>query len=216
MEPSLAPQHIYLVFLWIVLAILTLNWMWIFRDLHRSAVFWRSTWLFGIPIAIFIGDNYTFRELYFIPYIAIIAIEEALKVIGLRTSRGNKQAIALLLLFPLWELLFTKSSATLFGGQEFATFIANSEASYLVISIMPVLMHAATAAIYIVAGRNYWSASLAVNFMVHLTFNETRGLYVSYDAVPSVNFSFLVVDLIVFGLFWWIILPLVLKKIRGP
>ncbi|HEX2803469.1 MAG TPA: hypothetical protein VHN55_05745, partial [Sphingomicrobium sp.] len=55
-------------------------WLIVFRDQQRTRLIVTSIWLFAVPITLLVLDNYLVGLLWSLPLLAIIALEEALKL----------------------------------------------------------------------------------------------------------------------------------------
>lgn len=186
-------------------------WMVIFRNQDRGRILVLSLGLFALPIGFLVFDNYVFRLLWSAPFVVIILLEEVLKLVGSRLAKDGREAFALVLLFGLWEVVITKIIRVFFQDKSFHEFLSINHWEYSLVSLMPVLMHGTTAAIYSQFRARSWVIPFTLAFSVHAAFNYTRHLYFFMeDGQAQIRSSLLVVDVLFFGIAW-----LVLWKSQG-
>jgi len=175
-------------------------WLIVFRDQQRTRLIVTSIWLFAVPITLLVLDNYLVGLLWSLPLLAIIALEEGLKLTGSRITQTSRSAFALVLLFGVWEVLITKTLRVLFQGQQFQIFLDQHYLEYSLITLMPLLMHSTTAAVYAVFKSKNWMLPFALGLLVHGTFNYTRHLYFFENmGQAQIVLPFALFDIILFG-----------------
>lgn len=181
-------------------AAILVAWVLIFKSLRIYRLLARSLFLFGLPIAIMLLDNYTLGLLISVPYLAFLALEEALKLWGSRISADDRESFALLLLMGVWELALTKSILPFVSGPDFAEFLERNVFLYATVVVVPFFMHATTAAIYTLLRKSFWLVPLIICLLIHVLFNVSRPLYFTgSDGLDGINPNMFIMDFVAFS-----------------
>lgn len=129
----------------------------------------KSVGIFAVPIVFMPGE----WVLLHVGMWAAVAIEEALKAVASRSEKSPTNRFWLVALFGIWELMLDKP----WWGFRLADQVASwgrLEIIGLVIgTVLPVLVHTVTAAIYAFAFQGRLWAAFLTAWFVHLIFNAT-------------------------------------------
>ena len=178
-------------------------WTVLFRDQNRVGLFLTSIWLFAFPISFLVFDNYFLGLLWAVPYIAVIALEEFLKLIGSKIVRNEREAFALVLLFGVWEIVITKTVRVFFQDPSFYAFLGSNYVKYSIVSLTSFLMHSTTAAIYALLRTRNWLIPFSLAMLLHTVFNYTRDFYFYVEGDQTkIHFWLIFVEATCFALVW--------------
>lgn len=155
-----------------ILSILFL-WMWAayfparqYGTLHMIR---SSAVQFGVPIlCIFAAQQIVPFE---IPIVAVIAVEEALKVRAARKCVDERSVGWFVASFGFWEMLITKSFVILLTWGYTGPLVQDHPILYTVVVVLPAGMHASTAAIYDMLAATKPFVAVAASLTLHSLFN---------------------------------------------
>jgi hypothetical protein len=166
----MGPGATYATVTFLTGAILLLGWLYEMADNPRSVPMLRkSLLLFALPLLLGSGVLFTIPMGMW----TLIACEEALKAFASKKEQSRRDKFWLVALFGVWELTVNKPFWGLDIAQSGESWDHLSMAAFLYATVLPVLMHTVTAAIYAFTfERRIWAA-LAASWAVHFAFNET-------------------------------------------
>jgi hypothetical protein len=174
---------------------LLLGWLYVMVGNQRSSrIFKKSLLFFVVPMLLFPPNLLGYPLSMFF----LVTCEEALKALAARGERGRMNRFWLVSLFGIWELVLTKPLWGAAAAQSNVNFDGFQLAGLLYAAILPVFMHAVTAAIYAFRFRGHLWAALAAAWMVHIAFNLSVGYFgVSVTAALVETVTLVVILLIV-------------------
>ena len=196
-------MYYYIALMICAFGILLGSWAIVFRDQDRLRIFLISIGLFAVPISLLVLDNYLVGLLWWIPYIAVIALEEGLKALGSRLPGSKRQALCLVSLFGIWEILITKIARVFFQDVTFYSFLNQNYGNYTAVSLVSFAMHSTTAIIYCLMRTRYIIFPFLISIAIHYIFNYTRDYYYIESAGKvTFNVSFIWFDVLSFAIMW--------------
>jgi hypothetical protein len=133
-----------------------------------------------------------------VPLFLFIGLEEGLKAFASRLSNSPRQALALVLLMGVWELLLTKGILPWVSDLSLTIIVDKNQIVYFALVGSPVFMHAVTAAIYAIGFSDKWWKPYLLSFTIHMVFNLTRDIYIGNDG--SINSWFIILDVLAFAI----------------
>ncbi len=148
--------------------LMLLGWLYATVENPRSPVILgKSFLLFAVPIMLAPSELFQFP----LGMWALVACEEGLKILGATWERKRTDKFWLVALFGVWELTVDKPFLGLAIAQSGEKWDRFTIIGLVYVAVLPVLMHAVTAAIYAFTfERRIWAAFM-VSWLVHTAFN---------------------------------------------
>jgi hypothetical protein len=150
-------------------ALLLLGWLYVNIDNPRhGAILKKSALLFLLPMLIWPGD-FVLR----LPLGVWIdsACEEGLKAFVSTREQNRKDKFWLVTLFGIWELAVDKPFWGLILAKSGESWDRLAMIGIVCATVLPVLMHTVTAAIYAFAFKDRLWGAFVASWMIHATFN---------------------------------------------
>lgn len=147
-----------------------LAWLYATADDPRSTtILKKSLWLIALPILLTPAPLFTFP----LGMWAAVAFEEGVKAFASTREQEPLHKFWLVSLFGVWELALDKPFWGLAVAQSAASWDRASLTGFVLATTVPVLMHAATAAIYAFCFESRLWAAFITSWLVHTVYNES-------------------------------------------
>ena len=181
----MGPGATYAVATFLAGVLCLLGWLYATAGDSRSpTILKKSLWLIVLPILL-------------IPLPlslgmwALVAFEEGVKAFASTREQNPTRKFWLVSLFGVWELMLDKPFWGLIGDQSAESWDQVSLIGLVLATMIPVLMHAVTAAIYAFwfAGR-LWAAFI-MSWIIHMVYNGSVDYFALSPAVDLARFAFL-------------------------
>ena len=173
-----------------------LGWLYLTTENSRSGAMLKSSALiFALPIVFSPIDASILGMWLWVP------CEEGLKAFASTREKRPANKFWLVALFGIWELALSKPLGGLTIAQSGEFWDRWALSALLYATVLPVLMHTVTAAIYaFVFEKRLWAAFI-VSWIVHLSFNGAVDYF--YPSVSAVIIETVVLGAILVGILPW-------------
>ncbi len=166
----MGPGATYATITFIAGVLCLLGWLYATADNPRSsAILKKSLWLFVLPVLLTPAPFFTFP----LGMWALVAFEEGVKAFASTREQDAKNRFWLLSLFGVWELTLDKPFWGLVVAQSAESWDRASLFGLALATVIPVVMHAVTAAIYAFCFEGRLWAAFITSWLIHTAYNES-------------------------------------------
>ena len=157
------------------------------------------------PIISFYLSNFGFLIEEIIKLIAIITV--------LRFNYSNISAIKVACFLGLVEVVLVKVTIAFLDYENIYIYLNNSLVAYIILSIIPLLMHTCTS---FIIGINKGAKRVAAFFgalVIHFIFNETRAFYID-DIPPIIHWHLFLIEIPLYFVFILMLISFATRRSR--
>jgi hypothetical protein len=195
----MAPGHSYAALCFAAGILLLAGWAHLTVDNPRSGkMALKALWLFALPAGVVIALPDALLAFPLSMWV-FVAVEEGLKANAARTEKNPYDKFWLVALFGLVELTLAKPLMGLGSDTELSGWGRWDLLGLTAATVIPVLMHTVTAAIYAFYLKGKIWAQLVICWAVHVLFNESVGIF---GLSPGLAATHLFLLLVILWLLW--------------
>src|SRR4051794_35093652 len=167
-----------------------LGWLYATADNPRSGgMLKKSLWLILLPMLLTPAPFFDFP----LGMWATVAFEEGVKTFASTREKERRNKFWLVSLFGVWELTFDKPFWGLVLAQSAESWNRVSLIGLVLATTIPVLMHAATAAIYAFWLKGRLLIAFITSWVIHTAYNESVDYFGLSPTVQLAQFAILAI-----------------------